>query len=131
MSMLVFGYTCFVHDHTLEKINSNHNQLCLSGYSSLRKGYKCYNPITTIHYLKKCYLSLELSPCFSPNTTNTNFIPLVVPIPSISPPIFSPPPIQVYSQQPQPLTYPNATFLLIQVGRLLLVIPLLFICIKA
>lgn len=42
----IFGCVCFVHKHTRGKLNPRALKCVFVGYSSIKKGYKCYHPPT-------------------------------------------------------------------------------------
>jgi hypothetical protein len=52
----VFGCTCFVHQNKRDKLDYTSIKTIFLGYSSQKKGYKCYDPIN-----KKLYISRDVT----------------------------------------------------------------------
>jgi len=52
----IFGCTCFVHKNRIDKLDSTSIKTIFLGYSTQKKGYKCYDPIS-----KKLYISRNVT----------------------------------------------------------------------
>ncbi|XP_058003168.1 uncharacterized protein LOC110656064 isoform X8 [Hevea brasiliensis] len=72
LSQCVFGYICFVHDHTSgkDKLQPKSIKCVFLGYSRLQKGYKCYNPLINKYFVSTDVTFFETSSYFSSNTAS-------------------------------------------------------------
>ena len=52
----IFGCTCYVHQNKRDKLDHTSIKAIFLGYSSKKKGYKCYDPIN-----KKLYISRDVT----------------------------------------------------------------------
>jgi hypothetical protein len=60
----VFGNTCFVYTHKLDKLDFTSIKTIFLGYSSQKKGYKCYDPKTKKLHISRNIFFLENEPFF-------------------------------------------------------------------
>jgi hypothetical protein len=60
----VFGCTCFVYTHKLDKVDFTSIKAIFLGYSSRKKGYKCYDPKTKKFHISRNVFFLENEPYF-------------------------------------------------------------------
>jgi hypothetical protein len=64
----VFGCTCFVH---IKKLTNSVKTIFL-GYSSEKKGYKCYDPNNHKLYISRDVTFIENEPYYQPNRQDNN-----------------------------------------------------------
>jgi hypothetical protein len=62
----VFGYTCYVHLQRARKSDPHARKCIFVGYSSVKKGYKCYDPQSQRIYIFRDILFDEENPFFKP-----------------------------------------------------------------
>jgi hypothetical protein len=55
----IFGCTCFVHKNRLDKLDFTSIKIIFLGYSSQKKGYKCYDPKDKKFYMLSDVFFLE------------------------------------------------------------------------
>jgi hypothetical protein len=60
----VFGCTCFVHIKRHDKLDTNSVKIIFLGYSSEKKGYKCYDPKNHKLYISRDVSFVENEPYF-------------------------------------------------------------------
>ena len=64
----VFGCTCYVHNNNMEnKLDVKSIKTVFLGYSSQKKGYKCYDPINKRFFISRDVTFLENEPFYKEN----------------------------------------------------------------
>lgn len=120
ISPRVFGSTCFVHDLSpgRDKLSASAIKCIFLGYSTIQKGYRCYNPSTHRFYISASVTFFEDTPYFSTPVTS-EIISQVLPLPLIHQPLVledspvstvqpvppvppTPNPLIVYQRRPRP-----------------------------
>ncbi len=66
----IFGCTCFVHIKRQDKLDKNAVKTIFLGYSSQKKGYKCYDPIKQKLYISRDITFFENVPFYKENKEN-------------------------------------------------------------
>jgi hypothetical protein len=61
----VFGCTCFVHIKRIDKLDKNSVKTVFLGYSSTKKGYKCFDPEQHKLYISRDVVFMEHEPFFA------------------------------------------------------------------
>ncbi|GFS34988.1 hypothetical protein Acr_00g0037170 [Actinidia rufa] len=113
----VFGCTCFVQNRspTHTKLDDKAVRCIFLGYSSMSKGYRCYDPATRHMYHSFDVTFLEIVPFFSDSTPSPGSDSEILaadelihprPLPILEPPLSTPPPNgslpPIASQDPGP-----------------------------
>jgi hypothetical protein len=76
----VFGCTCFVHIKRHDKLDKNSVKTIFLGYSSEKKGYKCYDPKKFKVYFSRDVSFFEIKPYYETNEQiNLPSPPIVLP----------------------------------------------------
>jgi hypothetical protein len=68
----VFGCAYFVHVKRNDKLDRNSVKTIFLGYSSEKKGYKCYDPKNHKLYISRDVSLLESEPYYKPNVQEIN-----------------------------------------------------------
>ena len=111
----VFGCVCFVHIFTpgQDKLSTKATKCVFLGYSRLQQDYCCYSPNIHRYFVFADVTFFENSSMFP--ITHTPYsdvisLPLLYPVPDVSPvPLATPPrPLQVYTRSPSTDTRPPA-----------------------
>ena len=70
----VFGCTCYVHKNKQDKLDYTSVKTIFLGYSSQKKGFKCYDPIDKKFYISRDITFQENEPYYKEKKTNMKTI---------------------------------------------------------